>query len=404
MLYFSKFFAPFVEIDCCSPIEIRRGETALKQDRDFDPRDAKLMHTITSRPDGRFFDFDDYIYFRLDDPPKWHEVFTLRFPIRARIEAIAALWLFAIAAIFLHRRNVRFLLNPSPRMALRGAAAAAGLLGATLLAINVAGLFSTLRNAEVDRPSPETLRVSYGPEDTTVTWQAARSQLGRAPGESKAGFADRLTVVVAQSVMHLWYQRYQQAFRLHVPVWENYILWLAGELFPNYRLYVFADPYKAIERGTGMCDQVSVALTTLLRWGGLDARVVQLNGHTVVTAEVDADRWMVLDADFNVVIPRSIQQIQADPKLVRPYYSAALAKLDPKFEKFPADMSDRIVSYYASDNFIEPAYANTALGIWRVQFERLAYRLKWPLPFVLLGLSALTLILTSRRIRFARGE
>ena len=111
-MYFSRFSAPFLEIDCCSPIDIRRGETALKQDRDFDPRDIAPMQMMKSRSDGRFFDLRDYIYFRLDDPPKWHEVFTLRFPIRARVELIAALWLCMIAAVFLHRRNVRFLLNP----------------------------------------------------------------------------------------------------------------------------------------------------------------------------------------------------------------------------------------------------------------------------------------------------
>jgi hypothetical protein len=109
-------------------------------------------------------------------------------------------------------------------------------------------------------------------------------------------------------------------FRLQVPIWENYLLWLAGELRPDYRLYAFADPLKAIERGAGMCDQVSSALTALLRQRDFDARVVQLNGHTVVTVEVDPGVWHVLDADFNVVIPRSIAQIQADPGMVRPYY------------------------------------------------------------------------------------
>ena len=271
------------------------------------------------------------------------------------------------------------------------------MLGATLLTINVAGLFFSLRSNEIDHPSSETLRISYGAGDTTMTWQAARSQLGRAAGESNADFAHRMTGVVAQSIMHLWYQRYQREFRLQVPIWENYILWLAGELFPNYRLYAFADPYKAIERGTGMCDQVSIALTTLLRAGNIDARVVQLNGHTVATAAVDAEQWMVLDADYNAVIPNSIEQIKADPNLVRPYYSAAIARLDPKSEKFPPDTVDLMVSFYASSNFVEPAGANTSLGDSRVRFEHLAYMLKWPLPFAMIALSALVLVLASRR-------
>ena len=137
-------------------------------------------------------------------PPRWDEVLKLRFPIRADTELIVALWLCAIGAIALRRRSVRFVTNPSPAAALRGTAAVSAALGVTLLAVNTAGLFIPLRYAEIDKPSPETLRRSYGPGDATMTWDAARAQLAPSPAESRAAYAHRLTSVVAQSVMHYW--------------------------------------------------------------------------------------------------------------------------------------------------------------------------------------------------------
>src|SRR5262249_16306670 len=157
------------------------------------------------------------------------------------------------------------LLQPSAGAALTGVAATSAAAGAILLAVNLTGLFVPLRYAEIDHPSPDTLLRSYGPGDRTMTWETARAQLAPTPAASPLSYAHRLTNVVAQSVLHYWYQRDRRRFRLQVPIWENYLLWAAGEIRPEYRLYAFADPLKALERGAGMCDQVSSALTTLLR-------------------------------------------------------------------------------------------------------------------------------------------
>ena len=388
-LDFSRFFAPFLEIGCCSDVKIGRGDVTILHDREFDLRGLDpraLRQAISLRPDNLFYDFENYLNLHLGTPPRWYEVFRLRFPIRAETELIVALWLCAIGAIALHRQSVRFVTNPSPAAALRGTAAVLAALGATLLAINAAGLFVPLRYAEIDNPSPHTLDRSYGPGDATMTWDAARAQLTPGPAESRAAYAHRLTSVVAEAVMHYWHERGRRAFRLQVPIWENYVLWLAGQLRPEYRLYTFADPYKAIERGVGMCDQVSSALVTLLRREGLDARVVQLNGHTVVTAEVAAGVWHMLDADFNVVIPKSMAQIHAQPDMIRPYYQAAFNRLDPNISRFSIDL---IASYFAPPSYIGEAETNSALGEHRIRFEALAYWLKWRLPLMLLALAAL---------------
>ncbi len=384
-LDFSRFHAPFLEVDCCTQLDVRRGATPVPRDTEFNPRlhdPRDIVKALRLRADNRFFDLEDYLYFRLDTPPRWDEAITLVFPVKARPELVVVLWLAAIVLFGLRRRLARFIVRPSPAAALTSVAAASAALGVLLLAINATGLFVPLRYAEIDHPSPDTLRRSYGPGDRTITWDAARAQLAPAPAEPRAAYAHRLTNVVAQSVLHYWYQRDRRQFHLQVPVWENYLLWLAGELHPAYQLYVFADPLKAIERGIGMCDQVSATLTALLRQRHVDARVVQLNGHTVVTAEVDPGVWHVLDADFNVVIPRSIAQIQADPEIVRTSYKAAFARIDPGSEKFSPEL---FVSFYAPPTYIGEADGNSALGESRARVEATAYWLKWRLPIGLLA-------------------
>ena len=389
VLEFSRFYAPFLEIACCTQVDIRRGETPILPDAEFDPQaddPQRRAEKIRTLGDNRFYNFEDYLYLHLDAPPRWNETLTLRFPVKAEPELIVILWLAAIGMLALRRRAIRFVLQPTSAAFLRGTAAAAASAAAALLAINAIGLLVPLRSSEVDRPSRATLVRSHGPGDATMTWEAARTQLAPGTRETRAAYAHRLTNVVAASVMHYWYERDRRAFRLQVPIWENYLLWLAGELRPEYRLYAFADPYKAIERGVGMCDQVSSALVTLLRREGLDARIVQLNGHTVVTAEVDAGVWHVLDADYNVAIPRSMAQIQAEPNTVRPYYQAAFNRLDPASNRTSLDL---IASFYAPPTYIGEAGGNSALGERRIAFEALAYWLKWRLPLTLLAFAAL---------------
>ena len=389
VLEFSRFYAPFLEIACCTQVDIRRGETRILPDADFDPQaddPQRRAETIRRLGGSRFYNFEDYLYFHLDTAPRWNETLTLRFPVKAEPELIVILWLAALGALALRRRTTRFLLQPSSTAFLRGTATATASAATALLAINAIGLIVPLRSSEIDRPSRATILRSHGPGDATMTWEAARTQLAPGARETRAAYAHRLTNVVAAAVMHYWYERDRRAFRLQVPIWENYLLWLAGEFRPEYRLYAFADPYKAIERGVGMCDQVSSALVTLLRREGLDARIVQLNGHTVVTAEVDAGVWHVLDADYNVAIPRSMAQIQAEPNMVRPYYQAAFNRLDPASNRTSLDL---IASFYAPPTYIGEAGDNSALGERRIAFEALAYWLKWRLPLTLLAFAAL---------------
>jgi hypothetical protein len=173
-------YAPFLEIDCCAQVDVRRGATLILHDKEFDPEPfdpRDIVKELRLRPDNRFFDLEDYLYFRFDTPPQWNEALSVTFPVKARIELIIALWILAIALFASRRRIERLVLRPSAGAELTGVATASATVGVLLLAINLTGLFVPLRYAEIDHPSPATLRRSYGPGDATMTWAAARTQL-----------------------------------------------------------------------------------------------------------------------------------------------------------------------------------------------------------------------------------
>ena len=53
VLEFPRFFAPFLEIGCCSNFEIRRGDVPILHDREFDPRGrSTLARSSKGSPGG----------------------------------------------------------------------------------------------------------------------------------------------------------------------------------------------------------------------------------------------------------------------------------------------------------------------------------------------------------------
>jgi len=88
------------------------------------------------------------------------------------------------------------------------------------------------------------------------------------------------------------------------------------------------------------------------------------------------------------VIRNSLAEIEKDPEMIRPYYFAALARLNPEPQRIRPESSrelvDVLVKYFGpAGNVIEPAGAHSLLGNDVVEFEAWAYWLKWRLPLVL---------------------
>lgn len=405
---FDRFVAPFLEAGSCSPMQLRHGNEVIRQITSHcevpawgDPH--WILHLSSWFSDGQFWDAGSYINIHLGVKPLPSDVFVLHYPVHASSGLIIILWGSFVVVIALGGIMFGSTATPSVRTTMRWFIRGSASLGAVLLIFDTAGLFTSLRSSELQPLASEIARISSGPGDLTMSLEEARKSIRRRAGEAAEEFADRLTQVVSDATAHSWGEGVRTRFNLRVPFWENYILWLAGEISPRYRMYTFADPRKALERGVGLCSQVSLILVSLLREEGIDARIVQLDGHTLATAQVVPGKWHMLDADYGVVIPHSLAEIEKDPEMTRPYYSAAMARLNPEAQRIRPESNrewvEFLVNYFSpAGNFIEPTEAHSVLGSGAVEFEAWAYWLKWRLPFVLFlpFLTSITIVYRKR--------
>jgi hypothetical protein len=256
---------------------------------------------------------------------------------------------------------------------------------------------------------PNLALANYGPSDFTLGIDDARKAIKRLPGEADEAYAHRITLVVADAISHVWWPSLSDRFRLRVPIWENYLLWAKGGLVANQTPYIFIDPDKALKRGVGHCGQVAVLLAGLLHRAGIKASIALLDGHGLVSAEVRPGVHHLLDPDFAVVLPFNIETAQTDLIGVRRAYQVGLERMRvtdrPGLEPYvPSieDWLDKIEVIYRRPGG-RLATIKEYLGEDHVRFERLAYRLRWPLPIVLLLLGGgLLLLHRLRRRRIAQ--
>jgi len=89
------------------------------------------------------------------------------------------------------------------------------------------------------------------------------------------------------------------------------------------------DTGKALKGQRGLCSQQAIALHGLFDLFGIQSRVRGLDGHVVCAVLVDG-KWIVYDPDFGVVVPIDLDEIEADPSLVEPFYGRPLLYFDAK--------------------------------------------------------------------------
>lgn len=257
-------------------------------------------------------------------------------------------------------------------------------LGVALLALNLAGLaFMSLRS-----PAVEGYRDFAGV--VTLPYATAVQRLGAIPDGDPLDMATRATRVIHEGMAHVDPNDREliglSSMRMTVPVWENYLLHFLAYIKPDtYRDYEFCDHRRSLARGAGRCGQQSLALVDFLAGRGLETGFVNLGGHTVATANVGDDQWILLDPDYGGVVPFDIGTAERDPASVIPYY-----------------WNDQIVRrsawllYGPEDN--EVTLGGPAARWARAcTIERAAYVLKWLLPAVLL-LSGVLLLRRGRAL------
>lgn len=295
-----------------------------------------------------------------------------RYPVRVHLYAIVAL--FAASAMLL----LAVWFRPSARQTVFGAGALVGGLGVVLMAANIAGMFLSLRP---DMPSGPVEGIRLVPAE--AAYEEALNQLEWKEGDSAEAYAHRANQMIFEATFHGDPPTDLGRWRLEIPVWENWSLNALGAVNPLLKKYRYWNHEKEFERGIGLCGNLSAILVGYLEEHDIPGRIVGLDGHVVVTAEMRPGVWHILDPDYGVVIPHSLEELQSDPALVEAAYSGTV----------DSHVLGMIVGYYTTphNNSIDQSGRDGFYSGWdgsaeiyrsREQFLEL---LKWVVPSAMLA-------------------
>ena len=245
-------------------------------------------------------------------------------------------------------------------------------IGAFLLAVNIYGLFRTMRNPDL-YTLENTLHNRVN--DVTIKYPEIKDQLKKKEGESNVDFGVRITHEVANGFAHYWKNAGIEKYHLRVPVWENYLLWAASYIAPaKFKKYEFRNYKKNLERGVGLCSTHSTIVKGVLLDNGIKAELLDVGGHhVVVQAELNDTATYILDPDFGIVVPYDTTAIHANPEVVRAAYK------DMSQLYYP-DAVDPYTPDILVDIFGKKLYVYT-LNKW---FEGFSYVAIWVIPILLM--------------------
>ena len=234
----------------------------------------------------------------------------------------------AISAVgFALTLGATFLLSPDgwqTNLTFKFPSLAAFVVSILLLALNLIGVLIPLRNPAVYKG------IEYGGKNRVVQYEAEEvyQQMNRiaAIDEQYPEYVKRLTQLIFDGTVHYWEENDPgNPFNLRIRPRENYLIYLLGKLRGENGNYEFCRAERAIERSVSVCSQASKILADILKRNRVKASVVGLDGHVVVRARVDkeADTWWLLDADYGVVVEHDLDEIEANPELIREAYQQA---------------------------------------------------------------------------------
>jgi hypothetical protein len=237
-----------------------------------------------------------------------------------------------------------------------------------LILINIYGLTQSLRPEHFTED-----QLRFGNADINLSLQEYLIGIERLPNESALAYSERLTGVIADGTAHIHWSRYDpRKFNQLVPIWENWILFAMGKItgIPEYQRYHFSDPMKSIQRGIGVCGEVSMVMEQLLERNGIPAEIISFRGHVVVTAKPEGTP-IIFDPDFGVVLPYSVEQLAGSIDDVTSYYSdAGYTPQDARF--FEQSYTGGYSVWAGANHFITKKF----------YFEKFSYIAKWIIPII----------------------
>jgi hypothetical protein len=249
--------------------------------------------------------------------------------------------------------------------------------GSLLLVINIYGLSRDIRVSEFHDD------YLIFQNDQPTDFNSTLIDLIRHSDEGDIEYASRITHVVAKGLAHLdWLVYPEEKFNQLIPIWENYFLYFMGKFsgIPEYKRYHFANYRRSLERGIGICGDASMIMSQLLNQQNIANKILTFPGHVVVAASFDNGQQYILDADYGVIIPYSLNEFATSSTDIAKLYSeAGYPRRD--FLLFQKIYSQDYNVWDGVEHFITKKY----------YFEKISYWLKWPVPIlmILLGLYAL---------------
>ena len=260
------------------------------------------------------------------------------------------------------------------------------IIGIILVSINVSGFFLPLRSPDVYQQLTR-----YGTNESITLTEKQVMDIVKNTSMDRKQYLVNVNNAVNMGVAYYW--GYKPCVVdgnhtscndpegidkfLRVPIYENYILYSMSYILPEqFERYFFSDYQKGLERGVGICDQQTVILDGLLKSQSIESRMIDTPHHFFETALADPDtnEWWVLDPTYGVVVPYSIEQIQANPELIREAYLKG---------GYFNETTDHGLIEWAFQNHtikIHPDISEYSTKLY--PFGRLSYLLIWLIPLV----------------------
>ena len=248
------------------------------------------------------------------------------------------------------------------------------------MCINIYGLFRPLGNDAIY----EEEHTLFNNDIDSTSSQLSDEVLHEENIKNREVYFQKLVEAVNKNIAHYWRGEGRTKYNLTIPVYENYILWLKQFTdAKHYKLYEFCDYKHALERKIGLCSQQAIIICGILEDKHIPAKIVALSGHVVATAEVKKGDWWILDGDYGVIIPKSIEEIEKDSTLIIPYYKDKM-----NYNTFSTTQNqnnpiplERLVKIYGADgNFVISGVKEYCGN--RYSFEKMSYYLIWIIPLI----------------------
>ena len=245
-----------------------------------------------------------------------------------------------------------------------------------LMLINLYGITQSMEQDSI--PSEYLI---FGGRDKNISSDELKVGINKLNEESDTDFAKRLTLLIADGISHIYWDKYEpEMFHQQIPIWENWILWGMGEFsgISEFERYHFTQINKSIERGIGLCGDVSMLLSEILNENQIKNQIISTSEHVIVEL---TEQNLTLDPDFGVYFEGSFSTLSNHPEITKKVY------LDAGYSQGRADLlanayvSDGVLKWDGAKHFVTKKY----------YFERISYVLKWMLPIITLFIGILIL-------------